>query len=106
MTLWEERAARNEALFREVNEAVENLAAQAPDEAAGFVCECSDEGCIERLEVPLDIYESARADPRRFLLVPGHETDVEHVVGRGDGYVIVEKDGLAGKISDRTDPRE
>src|SRR5262245_26152391 len=104
MNLWEERAGRNEALFREVNEQLEALSGEPAGER-GFVCECSNADCTERLHVSLSVYESVRAEPRRFLLVPGHEGEVDQVVERGDGYVIVEKEGGAGRISERTDPR-
>jgi len=104
MNLWEERAARNEALFREVNEQVESISDDAGG-TIGFVCECSDEACAERLYVGLRIYEAVRAHPRRFLVVPGHETDVDRVVDPGEGYVVVEKEGGAGRISEETDPR-
>jgi hypothetical protein len=104
MNLWEERAGRNEALFREVNEQVEALSGESPG-APGFVCECSNADCTERLHVSLPVYESVRAEPRRFMVVPGHEHEAEHVVERRDGYVIVEKEGGAGRISEQTDPR-
>jgi hypothetical protein len=105
MNLWEERAGRNEALFREVNEHVEALSEGSVAGETGFVCECSDAGCTARLYLRLAVYESARADPRRFLVVPGHEGDFERIVERGDGYVVVEKEGGAGRISEQTDPR-
>jgi hypothetical protein len=108
VSLWEERAARNEALFREVNEEVERLTARlgGGGDRADFVCECSQAECTEWLRVPLGLYESVRAAPRRFLLVAGHErSEFESVVERGAGYVVVEKEGTAGRIADGTDPR-
>jgi hypothetical protein len=108
MSLWEERAARNEALFREVNEQVRTLtgtfAAVGGD--ASFVCECSDDGCAERLQLPLDVYEAVRANPRRFFVVPGHEDRFERVVERASRYAVVEKEGTAGQIAEQMDPRE
>ncbi|HZT16139.1 MAG TPA: hypothetical protein VFA19_09335 [Gaiellaceae bacterium] len=102
-----ERAGRKEALFREVNEEVRDLADHAgalPDQV-GFVCECSDEGCSERVQVPLAVYEETRSYPRRFIVAPGHEGGHEHVVSRSTGYVIVEKDGEAARVAAETDPR-
>lgn len=108
MSLWEERAARNEALFREVNEQVRAVSTQfgsLPEQTA-FVCECSNDGCVEQIRVPVAVYESVRQNPRRFLLLPGHENDeFERVVERADGYLIVEKEGGAGRIAANTDPR-
>ena len=106
MSLWEERAARNESLFREVNEQVRSLSEFNPEtHVVDFVCECSDDSCIERLRAPVAVYERVRAEPRQFVLVPGHQTEIERVVGRGDGFVIVEKEGTAGRIAEQTDPR-
>lgn len=108
MSLWEERAARNEALFREVNEQVESLSERQGSGAEGklpFICECSDDRCIERVSVPKAVYQDVRADPRRFLVIPGHDHDFEHVVERTERYAIVEKEGRAGEIAEQTDPR-
>jgi hypothetical protein len=106
MSLWEERAARNEALFREVNEQARSLASDRRQ--AGellIVCECSDDQCTDRVSVPLAAYEAVRSNPRRFLVVPRHENEFEHVVERADGYSIVEKEGLAGRVAEQNDPR-
>ena len=107
MNLPEERAARNEALFREVNEQVRSLSASQPSapEALLIICECSDDTCTERVSLPVTVYESVRADPRRFVVVPGHDNDFEHVIDRSDGYAIVEKKGHAGRVAEETDPR-
>jgi hypothetical protein len=105
MTLWEERAARNEVVFRRVNEEVVGLG-QGTASVLNLVCECSDAACIERIEVALDDYEAVRAHPRRFLVRPGHERDeIERVVDRREGYLVVEKTGDAGDVARRTDPR-
>jgi hypothetical protein len=104
MDLSEERAARNEALFREVNEQVESLADGEGAETK-FLCECSDDRCTERLDVPRAVYEAVRAHPRRFLVLPGHADDFEHVVEHAAGYAVVEKEGRAGEIAEQTDPR-
>lgn len=108
MTLWEERAARNEALFREVNEQVQTLAGRHGDagrDELAVVCECSNDACSERLQVAVETYEAVRSDGRQFLVAPGHERDFEHVVARRPDYLIVKKDGAAGRIAEQTDPR-
>lgn len=105
MTLWEERAARNEVLFRRVNEEVAALG-QGGDGVFSFVCECSEASCVERIELQLEEYEAVRAHPRRFLLKAGHESsELERVVDRRDGYIVVEKTGDAGELAKRNDPR-
>jgi hypothetical protein len=57
VTVWDERAARNEALFREVDEHVQQLEERlgSDSEVAEFVCECSDDACVEKLPVPIDV---------------------------------------------------
>ena len=109
MNLSEERAARNEALFREVNEQVERLSeppGAAGDPRAGlFVCECGDDSCSEQIAVPRAAYEAVRANPRRFLVVPGHDNDFERIVERTEQYAVVEKEGRAADVAEQTDPR-
>src|SRR5690349_9391809 len=104
MSLWEERAGRNEALFRKVNEEIRHLS-DAPA-TAEFVCECSSTDCAERLDVPLSVYEAVRANARQFLVAPGHERpEVEHIVSASLRYVVVEKEGAARRVAEQTDPR-
>jgi hypothetical protein len=107
VNLTEERAGRNEALFREVNEQVRRLnEGSGPiTDGADFVCECSLDTCAERVRVSLRAYEAVRAYPRRFVVLPGHENDFEHVVERNDSFYVVEKEGGAGRIAERSDPR-
>jgi hypothetical protein len=107
-----EGEARNEALFREVNERVEELEADLPGPAVddahpiGFVCECPDKGCGETIELTRSQYEAVRADPRHFLVLPGHaKTGVEKVIERHAGYLVVEKFGEAAEITAEQDPR-
>jgi hypothetical protein len=106
MSLPEERAARNEALFREVNEQVRHLAESSDESRVGeFVCECSRDTCTERVRVPLATYEDVRAHPRRFIVLPGHDDDFEHIVEKNVGFLVVEKEGTAGRVAERSDPR-
>jgi hypothetical protein len=108
VSLWEERAGRNQALFREVNERVEELhGARSDEDFADFICECADDACTERIAVPLRVYEEVRANPRRFIIHPGHQhSDLENVVGVEQGFLIVEKHGAAGRVAAATDPRQ
>lgn len=102
MTLWEERAARNEVVFREVNEQVAGLGEGSGGASASFVCECADTSCIDRIGMALDAYEAVRANPRRFIVKPGHERpELERVVDTHDGYLVVEKVGDAGAVAER-----
>ena len=106
-----ERQARNEALFREVNERIAELGESAPDVTPDglheFMCECGVEGgCGQMVRMPLDVYERARAQDDRFVVRPGHETpDIEYAVEWTDDYVIVDKVGMAEWIV-KDDPRD
>ena len=103
-SLWEQRAARNEALFREVNENIARL--DERHEAADgpvFVCECANPECTQRLSIDAETYRRVREEPRWFLLVPGHEDpEIERVVESRPDYLIVEKTGAAGDVAEHT----
>jgi hypothetical protein len=89
-------AARTEAIFREVNEAIAKTAEGFDATEAEFVCECADPDCAHRVTASLDDYENVRANGTHFLLVPGHEQpSVERVVRRGGQFHVVEKFGEA-----------
>ncbi len=108
MSLWEERAAANEALFRSVNEQVRHLAGRhyGPLEPTGFVCECANDACTEQIHVALEIYEAVRAHPRHFLVATGHaDRKIEKLVDSGAGFAIVEKQRAAAEVAEATDPR-
>lgn len=91
--LTERRMKHNEAVFREINERVDDVRAPAAGgEPVAYVCECSDAACTERVRLGHDEYREARANERRFLVIPGHERpEVERVVGGGEGHLLVEK---------------
>jgi hypothetical protein len=101
------RAAANEATIRDVNEGIER--GQWPgeeDTPVGFRCECARLGCNQLVELTVREYEEIRANPRRFVVVPGHEfPDVEIVVEPRRGYIIVEKRDQAAEVAERHDPR-
>ena len=108
----EERVARNEVLFREFNERVEDMAdaSDVRDEGEAlrieFVCECGDLDCLERVQLTRTTYEQVRSDPRRFVVAPGHEDpEVARVVAAREAYVVVEKVGDAARIAIEHDPR-
>ena len=106
MSLWEQRAARNETLFREVNENIARLEEGSDTMTEpGFVCECAQNDCTERLGVDLENYLRVREDPRRFFVFPGHQhPDLERVVETHRDYLVVEKTGEAGEVAEETQP--
>lgn len=92
----EQRAISNEQLFREVNlhiaELQEGSHKLTVEGLLPLVCECVHTGCTTPIEVDPDTFEQVRGNPLQFLVTPGHEDlDVESVVERQDGYLIVEK---------------
>lgn len=103
----ERRLASNEDVFRDVNEGiVRGQWPGDPQAPIGFRCECARLGCNMLVALTLAQYEAVRANPRRFLIVRGHELpEVEVVVERHDGFSVVEKVGAAGEEAERQDPR-
>lgn len=102
-SLWEQRAARNESLFREVNQNIALLEERHGTTVSEpvFLCECADAGCTEQLAVDADTFRRVRAQPRLFLLRPGHDDpQLERVVEAHGDYVIVEKTGEAGRVAE------
>jgi hypothetical protein len=105
VTLWEQRAARNEALFREVNENIARLEDSYGTTATepAFICECANDGCTEQFAVDLETYQRVREQPRLFFVLPGHQhPELERVVETHSDYLIVEKTGEAGEVAERT----
>ena len=103
----EQRMTQNETLFREVNERVEAVAHQlGPNVPYEFFCECANADCTFRVTLPIQVYESVRADPRQFVVLPLHYTpEVEELVAKEDAYWIVRKTGEAGAYVEHLDPR-
>lgn len=94
MSRREERAIRNESLFREVNLNIEDLEARVAAQRMhlALVCECAERGCAEPIEVEAEIFHRVRKNPLQFVIAPGHEQlEVETVVERHPGFLIVEK---------------
>ncbi len=102
-SLWEQRAARNEALFREVNENIARLGERhGATTQPVFLCECASSVCAEQLAVDPDTYRRVREDGRLFLVRPGHEDpQIERVVESHGDYLIVEKTGTAGRVAEQ-----
>ena len=103
----QERLAKNESFFREVNERIKDVADEfLGDQAYEFLCECADTGCTERISLSTEEYEWVRAKPTRFVLARGHVApEIEHVVEREGDHVVVEKLGVAARIATQLDPR-
>jgi hypothetical protein len=103
----EERLALNEAANRAINEVREPTNPPTAGTSFKAVCECTEPDCDRTFEVTVAEYESARNDPRRFMVVPEHVLlDIEDVVERLDGFVVVlKRDGPVADIAIQEDPR-
>jgi hypothetical protein len=106
----ERRMTENEALFREVNERVEDTATQFVGEdehgTQEYFCECANADCTFRATLTHAQYASVRADPRQFVVLPLHFTpEVETLVTKNEGHWVVRKVGEAGDYVEKLDPR-
>jgi hypothetical protein len=93
------RTARNQALFRSVNQKVNeiNEAFEALVDGTEYVCECANADCVEQIRLTADEYAAIRLIPTHFFVRPHHVfPEFERVVDDRDGYVVVEKFGEAG----------
>jgi hypothetical protein len=101
--------AKNEELFRNVNERIETLSQTVAevDSMTEYLCECDRPDCYHRVKATRSEYEAVRAESTHFILLPGHEDSrVELVVLSNERFLIVEKQGAAGQEADESDPRE
>jgi hypothetical protein len=106
----EARLAKNEALFRGVNERVKDVKGELGEAGSegkiDFICECGRGDCVAQVRLGLGEYEEVRGNPAQFIVKAGHETIlVERVVREGDGYVVVEKDPEEAAVARETDSR-
>jgi hypothetical protein len=108
----DERLAGNEALFREVNERVAEVAThfievETHTEPVDFTCECGRAECAQPITMTMMEYEAIRARSTHFAVVPEHEQpEIENVIERHPTYFVVEKrEPDAQEIARETDPR-
>lgn len=99
------RAGRREANLRVLNERIAESQAQiavALQAPLTILCECANAECNESIEVSQDVFAVLHDQSTRFIVVEGHVLhDVEHVVERGEGWMIVEKRGAAAREARR-----
>ena len=102
----ERRAAKNEVLFRELNERERESNHNALWLA--FVCECADTTCADQIELTPEEYEKVRKNSTHFAVVAGERHvvgEVERVVEKRHRYWVVEKVGEAAAVAEQLDPR-
>ncbi len=104
----DERVALVEAGFRIANERVAAWEERySTADVERYFCECARRDCREQLELAKKSYEGVRSNPKRFMVLPGHELPAfETVVEHHPSHVVVEKPDALLHIVVPTDPRE
>jgi hypothetical protein len=90
----EERPADAGALFRNANDQLRRRYAELALEAGlvPFICECANTRCTRTMRLTLTEYDDAHRQPRRFVIVPGHERlDGEQLVREEARFSVVER---------------
>jgi hypothetical protein len=85
------RKARNQELFRQVNDTIADLdLLRGDDDVLALICECIKLGCTESVDVPVSVYATLRNERTTFLVRRGHE-DPEHeaVVADHGSFLVV-----------------
>ena len=98
------RLARNQALYREVNERVKqiNEAFDSLVPLGDWICECGNDGCAQRVALTSDEYHAVRKVETHFAVAPEDRhlfPEVERVVQRHERYWVVEKFGTAAAVA-------
>ena len=102
-----EQAAKNESTFRKANEELEQKAAEFgfEEERTPYLCECEEERCTNLVGLTRTEYEAVRANPKSFVLVPGHQETDDIVLREEAAFIVIEKIGEEGKLVAEQDPR-
>ncbi len=101
-----ERAAKNEALFRDVNEKIKGLTEAQASDWASVLCECRNPDCTRMIDITLAEYEAVRARGERFAMIGGHEDPaIERIVDRNERFLVAEKIGPGADVARDLDPR-
>jgi hypothetical protein len=95
------RAAQNQMMFRSVNDRIKELGESVMNSVAaiGFACECEDTACATPIKMSLEEFAAIEVIENRFIVLSGHERlEVEDVLDRRDGYLIVAKRGAGAEF--------
>jgi hypothetical protein len=95
--LSERRLKENEIIFREANRNIADYVEEqvgADGLLVSFYCECARLNCRQRLQLTISMYKNLHSNNRQFIALEGHEIpEIEKVILKGDGYVVIEKTG-------------
>jgi hypothetical protein len=92
-------------LWRELNEAIHQIADTFGVDDLELVCECEHADCVAFISVTPDNYETVRRFPTRFLTRAEHVSLDERIVQETALYVVVEKIGPSAGTAILRDPR-
>ena len=107
---WRDEEARNETVFRDMNE----WTAEANDARLGvdrpidaYLCECSNRRCSDPINLTRSEYEAVRAVSVQFAIALDHENpEIDLVVSESPRFATVEKFyGNGARIARESDPR-
>ena len=90
-----ERLVENQQSFRYANERLQELVGHAAVDGRliPFLCECSENSCLGRIEATLDDYEDAHFTRDDYFILRGHiRVTGEEIIGERDGYEVVRKE--------------
>jgi hypothetical protein len=95
------RLAKNESLFRSINERVEKISdGYTTPGPVNFICECANPDCGATIELSHGEYEAIRKNPTHFFVLSEHVfPEVETIVEDRKRYVVVEKFGAGGRTA-------
>ena len=105
---WHDNEARSQAVFREVNERIEQIADGFDRDGHDWlICECGNPGCVQPIHLTRAEYEHVRQHASRFVVAHNHENpETESIVEENERFVVVETyAGTTSRIARETDPR-
>jgi hypothetical protein len=87
------RLVESQNLFRTANDRLgERVQKYGSENAVPFLCECPDADCLGRVDLTLAQYAQVRANPDRFVILPGHQlTEGERIVEDGYDFQVVQR---------------
>jgi hypothetical protein len=95
------RSARNQLLFRSVNEQILNVTERFQSELSDLdlVCECADPSCTDTIRLAAEEFGQIDRAQNAFIVLRGHEDEqVEDVVDTRNDYIVVRKRSVAARI--------
>jgi hypothetical protein len=87
----EEGQTETRDVFRRANQELDASSSQMGlSGPRPYLCECNDARCTRTMLIDGDAYAGVRAEPERFVVLPGHDEGLQ-VINEGGAYVVVER---------------